>query len=138
MRETANETREIETVLARSSSDEDALVEIVGLVVRVAQSNDYIRYLLESDEALKVVATYYLQESSDAAELLKDNWREALQPFVQDGQFGAISLDEAISWINFCLIVLLRKADMLGLSDEELKHFIRMFVLKPIFLNQSG
>ena len=133
LRETVNEALEVDRVLAAHQNREEALVEIVSLVIRVAQENHYIRYMLESDEALKVVATYYRQESSHAATMLKNSWQNALAPFIDNNKFGQISLDEAISWINFCLIVLLRKADLLGLTDDQLRHFIRRFVLRPVF-----
>ena len=132
-RETINEALEVDRVLEASANKERALVDIVVLVIRVAQRNKYIRHMLESEEALRVVTTYYQEDSSKTAQLLTGSWKKALAPFVDSGAVGEITLNEAIAWINFCLIVLLRKVDIIELPDGHLRDFIRRFVLRPIF-----
>ena len=134
-REIINETLEAQKILERQADYQEALIEIVRLVVRAAQSNDYIRYILESDHALRVVATCHLQEGSDVAERLKSIWIQALRPFIENKKVGSITMEEAISWLNFGLIVLLKKVDMLQLSDDQLNRFIRHFIVKPVFAN---
>lgn len=136
-RETLNEAAEIDSLWKKKNNPEDVLVEGIFLVVRLAQNNKYIRYLLESDETLEM-AMNFDNNASIMHSFLRDRWAQSLQPFFESQNLDDASLDEVISWITFCLTVLLKKADLVPLADEKLKHFVRNFVARPIVLRPGG
>ena len=131
-RETAISADELDKLwLQKNTSTEDVVVERVYRVLKQAQENIYVRYLLESPDYRKQVLGS-AGSTSTLFPMLKARLKRANQPLIDRAGKTDIGLDEVICWMTYAEILLLQMVDDAELSDARLKRFIRQFVAKPL------
>ena len=114
-----------------NTSTEDIVVERVFRVLKQAQENMYVRYLLESPDYQKQIVES-ASSNSTLFPMLKERLDRANQPLLDRARNTDVGLDEVICWLTYAEIVLLKLVDNADLSDAKLKRFIRDFVARPL------
>lgn len=108
----------------------DALMtECIFHITRIAHANPYIRSFVDSQGDMSIWA----HPSSSGHRQVRELWEKLLTSAASKGDLlPGLTLDEIISWLILSQEMLLTKVQSVGVSDDDLRLFIRRFVVRPL------
>lgn len=113
----------------------ELVTECMFLVTRIAHANPYIRSMLDSRDDM----SRWAQPSSLAHKQIRKLWEKVLASAKNKGDLAPdLTIDGIVSWLMLAQDMLLTKVQAVEITDEELRTFIRRFVLKPLILETSA
>tara|TARA_R110001606_G_scaffold216728_1_gene364613 strand:- start:346 stop:957 length:612 start_codon:yes stop_codon:yes gene_type:complete len=121
--------REVKARIGKRKEFAERLTEALLVTVRVASKNRFVRIIIESPS--------HLSRSADPGSpdyfANRSVWGPTLDHGIAQGHLaGDLSVDTIASWLTLSESMLLIKVDSKSFSDEELREFIRRFVVDPI------
>jgi AcrR family transcriptional regulator len=127
--ETTRINAEVRQRLKKGDSFADTLTETLFIVVKVAKSNVCVRYILGS-------ATYLNRPDQNVADVQHrhhDLWENTLQAARASHELAEdISVAQVVYWLTVAQTMLLYQGDHLPKGDDQLRSFIRRFVVDPL------
>lgn len=127
--ESLKANQEIRQRMKKHKSFEDALTECFMITAAVAGHNPYVRALIDDIDLVSKSAAPY----SPAHRVNLERWGPLLSGASSRGELNSdLSPDEIVSWLTLSQVLMLTKIDADPVSDDELRRFIRLFIVKPL------
>ena len=105
------------------------MTECVFHITRIAHANPYIRGLVDSLDDM----SRWAHSSSLGHKQIRELWGKFLMSAASKGEISKeLPLDDVISWLILSQDMLLTKVQAIEVSDDDLRLFIRRFVVKPL------
>ena len=112
----------------------DKTTEAIMQSVLAARANPYLRRLVHDLEASPKG-----EPKGPIYEWHRDQWRSALNSGRASGELAAdIDTDHVVSWLSLSQLMLQIRIDQSPVDEDELRRFIRRFVVEPILVNHSA
>lgn len=129
----ANETERVNVELRRKltagASTVDTIVECLFLATQIAHKNPCVRAFVEEP----YVASRTADPGSVQHGIYRASWGKLIERGLSEKAFAAdLTIDSIMSWLLLSLNMLLIKVDAVEISDAQLRHFIRRFVITPL------
>ena len=127
--ETLKVNREVKARIGKRVNFADRLTEALLLTARIAGKNEFVRLMIESPAHLSRNADpgspdYYANRSI---------WGTTLENGLAKGYLASdLNIDAIASWLILSESTLLIKIDSTTISDDELRAFIRRFIVDPL------
>ena len=127
--------QEIRARMKKYSSFAEALTEAILLSVTVAKANDYIRTLIEDAQTVSQASVPH----SQAQRVHLERWGPLLNRAKEHGELReGLSIEEVVAWLTLVQQLLLTKLEADPLSENELRRFIRTFIVTPVLKTEAG
>jgi len=124
---------EVRRRLVRTDNFDSMITEAILVVIRVASENPYIRRTLEDAE----YQANAIESTSTVHRIHRELWRRFLEHAMETGELASdITIDDIITWLNMSQGMLLMRLGMVELTDDQLRTFIRRFVVDPLLSNR--
>ena len=128
-------TQELRGQLKKALSIEDTLVECLLLSTRIAHRNPRIRALTD----FRATASRTADPASPGHQANRALWGGLIEEARSQGRLAEdISLDEIASWLVLAQALLLTKVEALDVSDRQLRHFIKRFIVSAVLPRVAG
>jgi AcrR family transcriptional regulator len=122
--------QEIRKRLPRAQNYQELLTESLLLATVIGRDNKYVRMFVESIEYASKSADPSTQEYLDTSAV----WVPLIESAMAKGEFADdLTQRDVTSWLILSETLLFVKADSGAFSEEELRSFIRRFVVMPLF-----
>ncbi|MBN8848618.1 MULTISPECIES: TetR/AcrR family transcriptional regulator [unclassified Sphingomonas] len=122
--------REIRSRLPRVENYQELLTESLLLATVVGRDNKYVRMFVESIEYTAKSADPSTQEYVETSAV----WAPLIESAMKKGEFADdLSRGDIASWLILSEALLFTKADSPNVTEDELRRFIRRFVVMPLF-----
>ena len=123
---------EVRKRLIRTSKFDVMITEAIFLAIKITNDNLYIRRTLEDRE----YQSNAIESTSTVHRIHRELWRRFLEHAVETGELATdLTIDNIITWLNLSQGMLLVWLDFAKQSDEELRAFIRRFIVDPLLSN---
>lgn len=120
---------ELRSRISRRDTFADLLTECLLLTTRIAHDNKYVRLLVESSE----VTSRSADPASNDYTANRAVWGTLLETAMKRDEVAPdLTIDSVASWLILAESMLLIKVDSVAFSDDELRSFIRRFVVAPL------
>lgn len=128
--EIARVNQEIRKRLPRANNYQELLTEALLLATVIGRDNKYVRMFVESIEYASKSADPSTQEYLDTSAV----WGPLIESAMAKGEFADdLTQRDVASWLILSETLLFVKADSGAFSEDELRSFIRRFVVMPLF-----
>lgn len=129
IRETERVKTQIREHRKNGASFEEMLVECLFLSTRIANKNPCVRALVQDvDFTSRTTAP-----SSPQQQAFMQSWGRLIQTAFTEGDVASDLNEEAVvNWLYISLEMLLLREASVYTSDEELRYFIKRFVVRPL------
>jgi AcrR family transcriptional regulator len=126
---------EVRRRCTRQNSVVDTIIEATLIAARVSSKNVYVRRVMES--------IFVPSISSDPAgpihQINRGWWRRLIEEGVQHHELATdLTLDQIVSWLSLSQALLLVKLEAVRISDDELREFIRRFIVEPLLAGRGN
>lgn len=122
-------TLELRGQLKKGLSIGDTLVECLLLSTRIAHRNPRIRALSD----FQATASRAADPASPSHQANRALWGSLIRDALAHGELAKdVSLDEISSWLVLSQALLLTKVEATDIGDDELRGFIRRFIVSAI------
>jgi AcrR family transcriptional regulator len=112
----------------------DLLTEAMFLATRIAHENPYIRGMVNSLSYMSMSA----HPSSPGHKHIGELWGKLLISAQRDGELATDqTIDQVLSWLFLSHYMLLAKVEAADIRDDELRAFIRRYVVKPLLPDRT-
>jgi AcrR family transcriptional regulator len=124
---------EVRHRLVRTDKFDSMVTEAILVVIRVASENPYIRRTLEDAE----YQANAIESTSTVHRIHRELWRRFLEHAMATGELASdIDIDDIITWLNMSQGMLLMRLGIVEQTDDQLRTFIRRFVVDPLLSNR--
>ena len=124
---------EVRRRLVRTDKFDTMVTEAILTVIRVANENAYIRRTIEDAE----YQANAIESTSTIHRIHRELWRRFLEHAMETGELAIdIDIDDVITWLNMSQAMLLMRLSVVDQTDDQLRHFIRRFVVDPLLSNR--
>lgn len=122
--------QEIRKRLPKAQDYQELLTEALLLATVVGRDNKYVRMFVESIEYASKSADPSTQEYVETSAV----WAPLIESAMAKGEFADdLSKRDVASWLILSETLLFIKADSASFTEDELREFIRRFVVMPLF-----
>jgi AcrR family transcriptional regulator len=126
---------EVRKRLVRKGKFDEMMTEALLLVVRVAAQNPYVRRTLDQTFHTSTAAS----PDSAVHQVHRALWGRLLDQARKTGELASdLEIDEILSWLTLSELMLLIRTAAVELTDGELRHLIRRFVVAPLLARPAG
>jgi hypothetical protein len=116
--------------LPRVHDHQERLTEALLLATIVGRDNRYVRMFVEAIEYTAKSADPSTQEYVETSAV----WAPLIDSAMKKGEFADdLSKGDVASWLILSETLLFIKADSPNVTEDELRQFIRRFVVMPLF-----
>lgn len=127
--ETERVNNEMREALTADMSSEDTIVECLLLSTRIAHQSPRVRALVEDT----YTASRAADPSSPQHQAYRASWGKLISKAFKNGIFAKDLKAAAVeNWLTLSLITLLIKVDAVDIKDDELRAFIKRFIVRPL------
>lgn len=126
--ETAKVNAELRQRFVAQDNIEDALVECLFLATRIAAENPYVQALMDFD-----VPSRSADPTSSPYQVSHQMWGSLLRDALANGELADDrTLEDYVSWLMLSIALLLIKVQQIKIDDQNLRNFIRRFLVEPM------
>ena len=121
--------QEIRARVNRFQDFESIVADCLLLAVRIVEENPQIKLFADGGLA----AGRPVDPGAPDHKVIREQWASLLDAAAERGKFApGLSVDDVVSWLYLAQALLHTKVDAIASSDDELRHFIRRFIVQPV------
>lgn len=126
---------EVRRRCTKQDSVVETIIEATLVAARVSSRNMYVRKVMES--------IYVPSMANDPAgpihQINRGWWRRVIEEGLEKGELATdLTLDQMVSWLSLSQALLLVKIEAVKISDDDLKAFIRRFIVDPLLAGREA